>query len=201
MRMHVPLLPRCTPARSARAAHRRVGGARGASVTRACTHPLPPCPPTNAGETRKLPVRGLFYGIGHTPNSGVLGGQVEMMFDAVPTMQQNIAAGKLKALGTTGRARSAVLPDVPTVAEAGVPGYEATIWLGFMAPTGTPQAVLAKLNAEIGRVVSRADVKAEWAKQGAAPMVMTIPEFTQYLREDIEKWARIVRISGAKADQ
>lgn len=146
--------------------------------------------------------------ITHIPYKGssgartdVLGGQVEMMFDAVPTMQQNIAAGKLKALGTTGRARSAVLPDVPTVAEAGVPGYEATIWLGFMAPTGTPQAVLAKLNAEIGRVVSRADVKAEWAKQGATPMVMSIPEFTQYLRDDIEKWARIVKISGAKADQ
>ncbi len=146
--------------------------------------------------------------ITHIPYKGssgartdVLGGQVEMMFDAVPTMQQNIAAGKLKALGTTGRARSSVLPEVPTVAEAGVPGYEATIWLGFMAPTGTPQAVLAKLNAEIGRVVSRADVKAEWAKQGATPMVMTIPEFNQYLREDIEKWARIVRISGAKADQ
>ena len=94
-----------------------------------------------------------------------------------------------------------MLPDVPTVAEAGVPGYEATIWLGFMAPTGTPQAVLAKLNVEIGRVVSRADVKAEWARQGAAPMVMSIPEFTQYLRDDIEKWARIVKISGAKADQ
>ena len=146
--------------------------------------------------------------ITHIPHKGssgartdVLGGQVEMMFDAVPTMQQNIAAGKLKALGTTGRARSAVLPDVPTVAEAGVPGYEATIWLGFMAPTGTPPPGLARLNAEIGRVVSRGDVKAEWAKQGAAPMVMTIPEFTQYLREDIEKWVRIVRISGAKADQ
>ncbi len=146
--------------------------------------------------------------ITHIPYKGssgartdVLGGQVEMMFDAVPTMQQNIAAGKLKALGTTGRARSSVLPDVPTVAEAGVPGYEATIWLGLMAPTGAPQAVLARLNSEVGRVVSRADVRAEWAKQGATPMAMTIPEFNQYLREDIEKWARIVKISGARADQ
>jgi tripartite-type tricarboxylate transporter receptor subunit TctC len=146
--------------------------------------------------------------ITHVPYKGssgartdVLGGQVEMMFDAVPTMQQNIAAGKLKALGTTGRTRSAVLPDVPTVAEAGVPGYEATIWLGLMAPTGTPRAVLVKLNAEAGRIVSRADVKAEWARQGAAPLLMTLDEFNHYLREDIEKWARIVKLSGAKADQ
>jgi tripartite-type tricarboxylate transporter receptor subunit TctC len=116
-------------------------------------------------------------------------------------MQQNIAAGKLKALGTTGRVRSAVLPDVPTVAEAGVPGYEATIWLGLMAPAGTPRAVLVKLNAEVGKIVSRADVKAEWARQGAAPLLMTLDEFNHYLREDIEKWARIVKLSGAKADQ
>ena len=146
--------------------------------------------------------------ITHVPYKGssgartdVLGGQVEMMFDAVPTMQQNIAAGKLKALGTTGRARSSVLPDVPTVAEAGVPGYEATIWLGLMAPSGTPQAVLTKLNGEVARIVSRADVRAEWAKQGATPMAMSLAEFNQYLRDDIEKWARIVKISGAKADQ
>jgi tripartite-type tricarboxylate transporter receptor subunit TctC len=144
----------------------------------------------------------------HVPYKGssgartdVLAGQVEMMFDAVPTMQQNIAAGKLKALGTTGRARSSVLPDVPTVSEAGVPGYEATIWLGLMAPAATPRPVLAKLNAEVQRMVSRPEVRAEWAKQGATPMIMGIEDFDKYLREDIEKWARIVKISGAKADQ
>lgn len=146
--------------------------------------------------------------ITHVPYKGssgartdVLAGQVEMMFDAVPTMQQNIAAGKLKALGTSGRARSAVLPEVPTLAEAGVPGYEATIWLGLMAPAATPRAVLGKLNAEVVRMVSRPEVKAEWAKQGATSMTMAIDEFDKYLREDIEKWARIVKISGAKPDQ
>ena len=146
--------------------------------------------------------------ITHVPYKGssgartdILGGQVEMMFDAVPTMQQHIAAGKLKALGTSGRVRSAVLPDVPTVAEAGVPGFESTIWLGLMAPAATPRAVLTRLNAEVGRIVARPDVKVEWAKQGATPMVMTQEEFTQYMRDDIEKWARIVKISGAKADQ
>ena len=146
--------------------------------------------------------------ITHVPYKGssgartdVLGGQVEMMFDAVPTMQQNIAAGKLKALATSGRVRSGVLPEVPTMAEAGVPGYESTIWLGLMAPTGTPRAVLQKLNAEVAKIVSRSEVRAEWARQGAAPMAMGLDEFSQYLRDDIEKWARIVKISGARADQ
>ena len=146
--------------------------------------------------------------ITHVPYKGssgartdVLGGQVEMMFDAVPTMQQNIAAGRLKALAVSAKARSPVLPDVPTMHEAGVPGYESTIWLGVMGPAGTPRAVVMKLNAEIGRIVGRADVRAEWAKQGAAPMLMSADEFAQFMREDIEKWARIVKISGAKADQ
>ena len=146
--------------------------------------------------------------ITHVPYKGssgartdVLGGQVEMMFDAVPTMQQNIASGRLKALAVTGTARSPVLPDVPTMHEAGVPGYESTIWLGVMAPAGTPRAVVTRLNGEVGRIVARADVKAEWAKQGAAPMLMSADEFAQFMREDIEKWARIVKISGAKADQ
>ena len=146
--------------------------------------------------------------ITHVPYKGssgartdVLGGQVEMMFDAVPTMQQNIAAGKLKALATSGRVRSGVLPEVPTLAEAGVPGYESTIWLGLMAPTGTPRAVLRKLNAEVAKIVARAEVRAEWARQGAAPLAMGQDEFSQYLRDDIEKWARIVKISGARADQ
>ncbi len=146
--------------------------------------------------------------ITHVPYKGssgartdVLGGQVEMMFDAVPTMQQNIASGRLKALAVSARARSAVLPDVPTMHEAGVPGYESTIWLGVMAPAGTPRAVVSKLNAEIGRIVGRADVKAEWAKQGATPMLMSVDEFALFMRDDIEKWARIVKISGAKADQ
>ena len=146
--------------------------------------------------------------ITHVPYKGssgartdVLGGQVEMMFDAVPTMQQNIASGRLKALAVTAKARSPVLPDVPTMHEAGVPGYESTIWLGVMAPAGTPRAVVTRLNGEVGRIVARADVKAEWAKQGAAPMLMSADEFAQFMREDIEKWARIVKISGAKADQ
>jgi tripartite-type tricarboxylate transporter receptor subunit TctC len=130
----------------------------------------------------------------------VIGGQVQMMFDAITTMAPNVQAGQVRALGTTGRKRSAVLPDVPTIAEAGVPGYEATIWIGIMAPAGTPAAIVDQLNAEIARVVTRPDVKRSWAEQGAEPMVMSPPEFDKFLRADIAKWAEVVKISGAKVD-
>jgi tripartite-type tricarboxylate transporter receptor subunit TctC len=130
----------------------------------------------------------------------ILGGQVQMMFDAITTMAPNVRAGQVRALGTTGLKRSTVLPDVPTIAEAGVPGYEATIWLGVMAPKGTPPAIVDKLNAEITKVVSRPNVRKLWAEQGAEPMVMTPAQFDSYLRKDIEKWANVVKISGAKVE-
>ena len=132
---------------------------------------------------------------------GVIGGQVEMMFDAVTTMSEQAKAGKVKALATSGKARSSVMPDVPTVSEAGVPGYEAVIWLGLMAPKGTPPAIVSRLNAEITKIVSRPEVRAEWAKQGAAGMTMTPDEFARYVADDITKWERVIRISGAKADK
>jgi tripartite-type tricarboxylate transporter receptor subunit TctC len=132
--------------------------------------------------------------------NSVLGGHVQMMFDAITTMSPHVQSGRVRALGTTGNHRSSVLPDVPTVAEAGVPGYEATIWLGIMAPAGTPQAIVDKLNGEINKMLARADIKEAWAKQGADPMPMTPAEFDKYLRADIEKWAHVVRVSGAKID-
>jgi tripartite-type tricarboxylate transporter receptor subunit TctC len=144
----------------------------------------------------------------HVPYKGssgartdILGGQVQMMFDAITTMAPNVRAGKLRALGTSGKARSAVLPEVPTVAEAGVPGYEAVIWLGIMAPAGTPKAIVERLNAEITRATAAPDVREAWVKQGAVAMSMTPDEFGHFLREDIEKWARVVKVSGAKPDR
>jgi len=131
----------------------------------------------------------------------VLGGQVEMMFDAVTTMSEYAKAGRVRPLATTGKSRSAVLPGVPTMAEAGVPGYDAVIWLGVMAPKDTPFPIVNRLNAEIGKIVSRAEVRDEWAKQGAVAMRMTPDEFYRYVADDIVKWGRIVRTSGAKADQ
>jgi tripartite-type tricarboxylate transporter receptor subunit TctC len=143
----------------------------------------------------------------HVPYKGssgartdVLGGQVEMMFDAITTMAPNVRAGKLKAFGTTGKTRSSVLPDVPTVAEAGVPGYEAVIWLGLMAPAATPRPIVEKLNAEINKILSNAELKEAWGKQGAVAMHMSTEEFGRYMRDDIEKWAKVVKISGAKVD-
>ena len=131
---------------------------------------------------------------------GILGGQVQMMFDAITTMAPNVRAGKLKGFGTSGRARSSVLPETPTVSEAGVPGYEATIWLGVMAPAGTPRPVIDRLNAEITRITGSADVKEAWAKQGATALGMTPEQFGQYLREDIAKWAKVIAQAGIKLD-
>jgi tripartite-type tricarboxylate transporter receptor subunit TctC len=132
--------------------------------------------------------------------SSVIGGHVQMMFDAITVMAEGVRSGQLIALGTTGKQRSTVMPEVPTVAETGVPGYEATIWLGLMAPKGTPQEVVEKLNREIAKIMERADIKENWAKQGAVPMLMQPAEFEQYLRADIEKWAHVVKVSGAKAE-
>ena len=131
----------------------------------------------------------------------VLGGQVQMMFDAITTMAPNVRAGKLRALATTGKVRSTVLPEVPTLDEAGVPGYESVIWLGVMAPGATPKAIVDKLNAEITKVTSSPELRKAWAGQGAVAMTMTPDEFAAYMRTDIEKWARVVKVSGAKADR
>ena len=130
----------------------------------------------------------------------VIGGQVDLMFDAVTTMTEQVKAGKVKAIATTGRQRSDVLPDVPTMTEAGVPGYEATIWLGLMAPKGTPKAVVDRLNDAVSKIVSQPEVKQLWAKQGAAPLVMTPEAFDQYARDDITKWAKVIKNAGIKAD-
>lgn len=125
--------------------------------------------------------------------SAVIGGHVQMAFDAITTMATNVKAGQVRALGTSGSKRTSVIPDVPTIAEAGVPGYESTIWLGIMAPKGTPQPVIDKLNAEINKAINKPDVLAAWAKQGAVPLVMKPAEFDAYLRKDIEKWAKVVK--------
>ena len=132
--------------------------------------------------------------------TGILGGQVQMMIDAITTMASNVRAGKLKAMGTTGKTRSTVLPEVPTIAEAGVPGYETGIWLGVMAPHGTPRPVLERLNVEIAKVLNGADVKESWGKQGAAPMSMTIEQFDKFLRDDIAKWSGVVKATGMKVE-
>ena len=144
----------------------------------------------------------------HVPYKGssgartdIVAGHVNFMFDAITTMSAQVKAGKVKAIATSGKVRSEVMPDVPTLNESGVSGYEAVIWLGIMAPINTPRVIVNKLNAEITKAVNRADVKADWAKQGATPMQMTPEAFTKYVREDIEKWAHVVKVSGAKFEE
>ena len=143
----------------------------------------------------------------HIPHKGsgeartsVMSGQVEMMLDAITTMAPMARAGRVQALGTTGLKRSTVLPEVPTISEAGVKGYATTIWLGVMAPAGTPKAVIDRLNAEITKIVARPDVKKAWNEQGAEPMSMPAGEFEKYLNDDIAKWAKVVKASGVRAD-
>jgi tripartite-type tricarboxylate transporter receptor subunit TctC len=131
----------------------------------------------------------------------VISGQVEMMTDAITTMAPIAKSGRVRALATTGKTRSEVMPQTPSVSEAGVPGYEATIWLGIMAPAGTPKAAIDRLNAEITKVVNRSDIRQTWREQGAVPIVMTAGEFDGFLRGDIAKWAKIVKLSGARPDQ
>lgn len=140
----------------------------------------------------------------HKESSGartsVMGGQVEMMFDAITVMAKLAESGKVRAIASSGRTRSAVMPDLPTVSEAGVPGYDAVIWLGIMAPAGTPKPVVDRVNAEIQKVLAQPETKADFAKQGAVPMQMSADEFGRFLAQDIEKWAKVVKASGAKVD-
>ncbi|HTK02999.1 MAG TPA: tripartite tricarboxylate transporter substrate binding protein [Bordetella sp.] len=130
----------------------------------------------------------------------VLGGQVDMMFDAVSTMTDLIQTKKVRALATTGNTRSSVLPDVPTMAEAGVQGYTATIWLGILAPKNTPKDVVDFLNEKISKIVSDPRITEVWAKSGVTPMKMTPAQFTDFLNGDIDKWGKIVKSANIKVD-
>jgi tripartite-type tricarboxylate transporter receptor subunit TctC len=143
----------------------------------------------------------------HVPHKGsaeartsVLAGNVQMMFDAITTMASLAQAGKVRAIATSGKARSSIAPDVPTLDEAGLPGYDAVIWLGMMAPNATPKPIIDMLNSEIQKIANLPDVREAWARQGAVPMRMTPAEFGKFMEQDIQKWAKVVAFSGAKVD-
>jgi tripartite-type tricarboxylate transporter receptor subunit TctC len=126
----------------------------------------------------------------------IISGQIDMMFDSVPTMAPTIADGRVKALGTSGKVRSPILPNVPTIAEAGVPGYDATIWIGVMAPAGTPKEIVDLLNREINKILERPDIKESWLRQGAHVMMMKPDEFGRYIEEQIERWAKVIKANN-----
>jgi tripartite-type tricarboxylate transporter receptor subunit TctC len=136
----------------------------------------------------------------HVPYKGstgarndILSGQIQILFDSVPTMSAMIKAGMVRALATTGKVRSTTLPDVPTFAEAGVPDFNATLWVGFMAPAGTPQPIVDKLNTEITKILARPDIKEAWEKTGATPIVMSQPEFKSFMEAQVAKWANVIK--------
>ena len=136
----------------------------------------------------------------HVPYKGstgarndILSGQIQILFDSVPTMAPQIKAGMVRALGTSGKMRSPILPDVPTMAEAGVPGFNATLWVGFMAPAGTPKPIIDKLHDEITKILRRPDIKQAWEKTGATPIVMTQPEFKSFMDSQVAKWAEVIK--------
>jgi tripartite-type tricarboxylate transporter receptor subunit TctC len=143
----------------------------------------------------------------HVPYKGsapaiadLLGGQVQLMFDNLPSALPHIRAGKLRALAVTSATRAPALPDVPTVAEAGVPGFEASSWFGLLAPAGTPPDVVAKVNGELARWIATADAKEKLLAQGANAAGGTAEDFAKHIAAETAKWAKVVKASGAKVD-
>ena len=141
----------------------------------------------------------------HVPYKGstgarndILSGQIQMLFDSVPTMAATIKAGLVRPIGTTGKTRSPILPDVPTLDEAGAKGFQATLWTGFMAPAGTPKAIVDRLHEAITKAVSRPEIKKQWEAQGANPLTMTQPEYKAFMQAQVEKWAKVIKANNIK---
>ena len=145
--------------------------------------------------------------MGHVPYKGavpalndLLGGRLSMIFSSMPPALPHVKAGKLRALGVTSAARSPAAPDVPTIAQSGLPGYEVVNWYGVLAPAKTAREIVGKLNAEITRIMGLPDVKERLAAQGAEVYTSTPEQFAIHIRSETEKWAQVVKFSGARLD-
>jgi len=143
----------------------------------------------------------------HVPYKGgapaltdVIAGQVPLSFGNAQGVLPHVRAGKLRALATTGRKRSAAAPELPTVDEAGVKGYEADSWFGLFAPVRVPRTIVAKLNAEVVRILETPEVRERMAGLGAEPLGLGLAEYTRYVEAELVKWARVVKEAGARAD-
>jgi tripartite-type tricarboxylate transporter receptor subunit TctC len=130
----------------------------------------------------------------------LLAGRVQVMFSPVSTVLAQIKAGKLRALASTGAQRSAAAPDLPTVSESGLPGFETSIWFGLFAPAATPRDIVERLARETARVVAEPDIRSRLAAQGVDVMPKTPEQLGEYVREETGKWAQVVRASGARVD-
>jgi tripartite-type tricarboxylate transporter receptor subunit TctC len=130
----------------------------------------------------------------------LIAGQVDVMFDNMPNVIGHVRAGKMKAFAVTTAQRSPLAPEIPTLAEAGVPGYEQTAWFGVLAPAGTPREIIVRLNAEIGRLLNSAEVKERFGKQGVEVRTSTPEQFGEFLRSEVARWGKVIREAGIKAD-
>ena len=145
--------------------------------------------------------------ITHVPYKGsspalvdLIGGQVQIMFDNLPSALPQIKAGKLRAIAVTSLKRAPVLPDVPTISESGLPGFEASSWFGVLAPAGTPVPIVARINAEVNKWLQSAEAREKLLSQGAEAAGGTPEQFAHHIRAESEKWAKVVKASGAKVD-
>ena len=141
--------------------------------------------------------------ITHIPYKGsgpavtdLMGGQVDLMFDNIPNVLPHVKTGKLKMIAVTSPKRSPHVPDVPTVSESGVPGYEVSVWFGIAAPGGTPKPIITKLNAEIVKILNMPDVKQKFAAQGVDVIGSTPEQFAAYIKEQMEEWGKVVKAAG-----
>jgi tripartite-type tricarboxylate transporter receptor subunit TctC len=132
--------------------------------------------------------------------SDLIAGQVDVMFDNMPSVIGHVRAGRLKALAVSTGQRSPLAPEIPTVAEAGVPGYEQQAWFGVLAPAGTPRDIIARFNAEIVKVLNSAEVKERFGKQGVEVRTTTPDGFAVFLRSEVDRWAKVIKEAGIKAD-
>lgn len=142
-----------------------------------------------------VPYRGSAPGI-----ADVVAGHVQVMFDTTQSVLQHVQDGRVRALGTTSRERLAIAPDIPTIAESGLAGYEAIAWNGFLVPKGTPAWIVKRLNAEVVRAVTDPEIKDRFAKLGATTRATTTEDFGRYIEAEIAKWGEVVRVSGAKVE-
>jgi tripartite-type tricarboxylate transporter receptor subunit TctC len=143
----------------------------------------------------------------HVPYKGLgpaltelLGGQIDLIFAGSNLVQQHVQAGKLKILAVTGEQRAPAMPEVPTFAESGLPGYRAGTWYGVLAPAGTPARIVQRLNGELNRILALAEIKQRLATQGAQPAGNTPEQFGRFIRAELVKWAKVVKDAGIKLE-